>query len=460
VSDRSVLVLGAGFVAGPVVRYLLEKTGARVRIASLEGAEELAAGHERAEAVPLDAGDEPRIEELARDADLVVSLLPPPFHPRVARIAVRLGKPMVTTSYVGDEMRALDEEARGAGVILINEVGVDPGLDHMTALRTLDRIRAEGGRVVSFRSHCGGLPSAEANDNPLGYKFSWAPRGVLTAARRPARYLLDGAEIPVPGDDILGDVRPLDLGEDGVYESYPNGDAMGYVPLYGLEDAHTVYRGTLRYPGHCRAWKAMVDLGLLDEGEREVAGKTWAGLVRDLAGLVADAPVREGVAARLGLEVSEDPLVRMAWLGLFDETPVPAERRRAAGPPRRSHARAHGIRGGGARPHRDAPRVRVPARGGGDGRIGRHLDDDRARRARRRQRDGAHGGSAGGGGVPDGARGACRRAGGADPRRGIALRADPRGARGAGDHLPGAAGVDGGTARAGRPGTGGKVRRD
>jgi saccharopine dehydrogenase (NADP+, L-glutamate forming) len=326
VSDRSVLVLGAGFVAGPVVRYLLEKTGARVRIASLEGAEELAAGHERAEAVPLDAGDEPRIEELARDADLVVSLLPPPFHPRVARIAVRLGKPMVTTSYVGDEMRALDEEARGAGVILINEVGVDPGLDHMTALRTLDRIRAEGGRVVSFRSHCGGLPSAEANDNPLGYKFSWAPRGVLTAARRPARYLLDGAEIPVPGDDILGDVRPLDLGEDGVYESYPNGDAMGYVPLYGLEDAHTVYRGTLRYPGHCRAWKAMVDLGLLDEGEREVAGKTWAGLVRDLAGLVADAPVREGVAARLGLEVSEDPLVRMAWLGLFDETPVPAER--------------------------------------------------------------------------------------------------------------------------------------
>jgi saccharopine dehydrogenase-like NADP-dependent oxidoreductase len=305
---------------------MLDRPDVRVRVASLEGAEELVAGHENAEAVPLNADDEANLGALIEDADLAVSLLPPPFHPRVARLCIRHRTPMVTTSYVGDEMKALDGEAKKAGVIILNETGVDPGLDHMTALRTIHRVTREGGRIESFRSHCGGLPAPEANDNPLGYKFSWAPRGVLVAALRPARYLLDGEEIPVPDGGLFGHSSPLDLKNDGIYESYPNGNALNYIPIYGLESAHTVYRGTLRYPGHCHAWQALLDLEILDETERDVTGLTWSGLMRDLAGVSPDAPARAAVAAHLGLGENNDAIERLAWLGLFDDDPLGVDR--------------------------------------------------------------------------------------------------------------------------------------
>jgi saccharopine dehydrogenase (NADP+, L-glutamate forming)/spermidine synthase len=244
----------------------------------------------------------------------------------VASLAVRHGVPLVTTSYVGDAMRALDAPAREAGVPLVNEVGVDPGLDHMTALRTMNRVRADGGRIASFRSHCGGLPDAEANDNPFGYKFSWAPRGVLVAATRPARYRWAGEEVVVPGGTLFEHVRPLDLGEDGTFETYPNADAIAYGALYGIEDAETIYRGTLRYPGHGRAWTVIVDLGLLDEVERDLSGLTWAGLIREGVGLATTADVRDGLAAHYGMAPDDDPIARLDWLGVLEDEPIGVER--------------------------------------------------------------------------------------------------------------------------------------
>ncbi|MHC5080715.1 MAG: saccharopine dehydrogenase C-terminal domain-containing protein, partial [Planctomycetota bacterium] len=205
---QSILVLGAGLVARPLVRYLLDE-GFTLRVASrtLSKAEALIAGHGGGEALPVDIQDSGRLEDLVREADIVISLLPAAFHVEVAKRCLRHGKHMVTTSYVSPAMRALDAEAKEKGLLLLNEIGVDPGIDHMSAMRVIHAVENEGGRVVSFRSYCGGLPAPEANTNPLGYKFSWNPRGVLLAATAPARYLRGGKLVETPGETLFGDMH-------------------------------------------------------------------------------------------------------------------------------------------------------------------------------------------------------------------------------------------------------------
>ena len=188
---KKVLVLGAGMVAGAHVRYLLEQPEFRVTVASrsADKAERIVKGHPRGEARAVDIADECALEALIAEHDLSVSLLPWAYHPVVARYCVKHGKHMVTTSYVKEEMARLDHDARAAGVLLLNEMGVDPGIDHMTAMRVILKVQAEGGRIASFTSWCGGLPAPEANDNPFGYKFSWSPRGVLLAGKNPALFM-------------------------------------------------------------------------------------------------------------------------------------------------------------------------------------------------------------------------------------------------------------------------------
>jgi saccharopine dehydrogenase (NADP+, L-glutamate forming) len=193
---KNVLVLGAGFVAGPLVRFFLEKANIRVSVADIEPdkAAALAGSHPRGRAFALDLKNENALKGEIAAADVVASLVPYVFHPVVARVCLSQKKPMVTTSYVSEAMKALDAEAKQAGIALVNEVGLDPGIDHMEAMRVIDEIRSRSGRVLDFRSYCGGLPAPEANTNPFGYKFSWSPRGVLLAGKNEARYLKEGRE--------------------------------------------------------------------------------------------------------------------------------------------------------------------------------------------------------------------------------------------------------------------------
>ena len=172
---KKVLILGAGLVAGPAVRYLLEKTQQEVWVADQDvgKAKALVAGHPRGQSLELDAGDTERLSQSVAKAHIVVSLLPWSLHARIAALCLEHKKHLVTASYVKDEMRALDKEARDKGLLFLNETGVDPGLDHMSAMRVIDGVKREGGRIISFYSYCGGLPALEANNNPLGYKFSW-----------------------------------------------------------------------------------------------------------------------------------------------------------------------------------------------------------------------------------------------------------------------------------------------
>ena len=194
---KTVLVLGAGLVTRPLVRYLLDGPGYTVVVASRTAskAEALIDGHPQGIARALNAENVEVLRAMISEADLAISLLPYTYHVQVAELCIETGTDMVTTSYVSPAMRALDGRARAANIIILNEIGVDPGIDHMSAMKIIHHVQQNGGEITSFRSWCGGLPAPEANTNPFGYKFSWSPRGVLLAGRNAAHYLEDGEEI-------------------------------------------------------------------------------------------------------------------------------------------------------------------------------------------------------------------------------------------------------------------------
>jgi saccharopine dehydrogenase-like NADP-dependent oxidoreductase len=319
---KKVLVLGAGMVAGPLVQYLLEK-GHQVTVASrtVSKAEKHVGGHPNGKALELLATDREGTDRHIAGSDIAISLLPPDHHVQVAEMCLQHGKHMATTSYVSEEMRALDAPARERGVVILNEFGVDPGTDHMSAMRVFDDVAGRGGRITSFRSYCGGLPAPDANTNPWGYKFSWSPKGVLLAGRNAARYLQNGDVVDIAGPDLFDHHWDMPgIPDAEALEAYPNRDSMPYKDLYGLDHAATVFRGTLRYPGWCTTLKLVADLGLLEE--KPLTGGTWAALMRSLVGGSGD--LRQDTAARCGIAVDSDPMSRFDWLGLFADEALPA----------------------------------------------------------------------------------------------------------------------------------------
>lgn len=324
---KTALVLGAGLVAKPLVRYLVDLPGVKVVVASrtVRKAEALINGHPDGAARSLNVEDTGALRAMVPEADLVISLLPYTYHVQVAQLCIEFGKDMVTTSYVSPAMRALDERAKAAGITLLNEIGVDPGIDHMSAIKIIHRVQRNGGEITCFRSWCGGLPASEANTNPLGYKFSWSPRGVLLAGRNAAHYLEDGKEISIPGEELFDHHWTVKVPGIGEMEGYPNRDAMPYADIYGIPTAGTVFRGTLRNPGWCVTLKAIVDLGLLDLTEKDWQGLTFRRFLDQLIAHEGD-DVRKAAAEYLGLEIDAFILDNLEWLGLFSDEPLPLER--------------------------------------------------------------------------------------------------------------------------------------
>lgn len=322
---KQVLVLGAGAVARPAVGYLLEKEGVEVVVANRnpEKAEALVAGHPGGRAVALDAGDTPMLERAIVAADIVVSLLPWTLHSVIAELCLAHGKHMVTASYVKEEMQAMDREARDKGLIFLNEVGVDPGLDHMSAMQIIDAVHAEGGKIDSFFSYCGGLPALESNNNPLGYKFSWSPEGAMLAATNEGRYMEHGKVYEVPGDDLFKHYWLKSVPGAGVFEAYVNRDAMPYLKIYGIEDASGMYRGTLRNVGYCETWDFIKQLGLLN---RKMKFDFDEVTPREVMANIAHCPetnVRAGVAAYLKIPEYALTLKKLEWLGLLSDRKLP-----------------------------------------------------------------------------------------------------------------------------------------
>jgi saccharopine dehydrogenase-like NADP-dependent oxidoreductase len=326
---KKVVVFGAGLVVRAHVRYLLEH-GFAVTVASrtVSKAEEIIDGHPNGTPMAFDITTDPdKLAPIIGEHDLAVSLLPWQYHPQVARACLDEGRHMVTTSYVKDEMMALDKEAKEKGIILFNELGVDPGIDHMTAMRVIDRVHTEGGEITTFQSYCGGLPAPEANDNPYGYKFSWSPRGVLLAGLNNARYKRYGEVVEVPGRELFDHVWKVDVELEGVsteLEGYPNRDSMPYEEVYGIHPRDVMFRGTLRNPGWCRSMKQVARLGWLGtDAMNGLAGKNYADLTARLAGADDTIDLKNKVAAHLGIDADGPEIARMVWLGLFGSDPLP-----------------------------------------------------------------------------------------------------------------------------------------
>ena len=261
------------------------------------------------------------------ESDLTVSLLPYIYHVKVAKFCIKHKKQMVTTSYVSDAMKAFDKKAKDARILILSECGLDPGIDHMSAMRIIHAVEGRGGKVVSFRSTTGALPSHEANNNPFGYKFSWAPRGVLLASKNPSKWLQDGKIVSYPSEQLFENYTIQDVLGVGSFENYPNRDSVPYKDIYGLKDAHTVYRGTFRMTGWCETMREIVALGWLsEEPVKGFSGKTYGDLTRYLIGASTKSDIIKATAKYLGLETYSSVIKRLEWLGLFSDEPLPEDR--------------------------------------------------------------------------------------------------------------------------------------
>jgi len=324
---KKVLILGAGLVAKPLVRYLLNQPDFRVEVASrtVAKAEKLVEGHPRGVAKELNLKSDEALEKEVAAADIAISLVPYAFHPKVAELCIAHKKHMVTTSYVSEAMKKLDGAARQAGIVILNELGLDPGIDHLEAMRVIHEIHDRGGKVKSFVSFCGGLPAPEANTNPYGYKFSWSPVGVLLAGKNSAEYLMEGEKVFIPLEKLFESYSLRTIEGLGVFEGYPNRNSVQYIKMYGIPEAGTMLRGTLRYLGWCETIRTMVRLGLLDQEEKDWTGLTFAGFMRMIMGTKAK-DLKKAVSDRLGLHPGLAIFRRLEWLGLFSDEPLPLKK--------------------------------------------------------------------------------------------------------------------------------------
>ncbi len=327
--SKKVTIFGAGLVSKPLVDYLAEHNY-EIVLADiiLEKAEKLAKPYSNVTAVQIDGSNSDSLDEYIIGRDIVVSILPAFMHPVVAEKCIKHKVNMATASYISPAMRAMHDQAVENGITILNEIGVDPGIDHMSAMKIFHEVEEKGGKIVSFMSYCGGLPAPEANTNPLGYKFSWAPKGVLSAASNNAKYLRDGDVVEVEGKNLFSHYWLVDVPGFGTLEAYPNRDSLSYIDLYDLKHVKTMYRGTFRNISHCDLWYVFGQLGFFSE---EVIHDNLTGTVRDFIAekilkLDNSDNLENILAEKLSLNPQGIVLKKMGWLGFFDETPIPIKK--------------------------------------------------------------------------------------------------------------------------------------
>ncbi|MBI2258449.1 MAG: saccharopine dehydrogenase NADP-binding domain-containing protein [Flavobacteriia bacterium] len=265
---KNILILGAGLSSSSLIRYLLqhsENLNIKIRIVdqNLENIFVKTNQHPRSEALVFDALDkEKRLFEIEK-ADIVISMLPAKYHVEVAKDCLEKNKHLITPSYVTNEMKALSIEAEKKGLIFLNEIGVDPGIDHMSACKIMDNVKEKGGRILEFKSYCGGLIAPISDDNPWHYKFTWNPRNVVIAGfNSTSRYVENNEFKYIPYHRLFTQVEEINIPEYGAFEAYANRDSLSYQKVYDLENSPTLLRGTLRKKGFCEAWNIFVQLGM------------------------------------------------------------------------------------------------------------------------------------------------------------------------------------------------------
>ena len=340
---HKILILGSGLVAKPIIQYLLSENHQVTVASNTTGrSDAMIAGKPNGTSVFWEAGDVDSLDRMIAAHDIVVSLLPYIFHVTVAKHCVARQKNMVTTSYVKPEMYALNEGAKAAGIIILNEMGLDPGIDHMSAMRIIDKVHEKGGAILEFYSICGALPAPEAATNPFKYKFSWSPKGVVLAGNNDAVFLRDGKIVEIATRDLFKNPFHVNFPGVGELEVYPNRDSLAYREIYGIPEARSMFRGTFRYQGWCETLDAIKQLNLISADKIDMTGMTFAGMVfnqieqldklRNTTPLhnapgysstsahqpVSPQSVRQQAANFLGIPEDSHAITTMGWLGLFD----------------------------------------------------------------------------------------------------------------------------------------------
>lgn len=268
---RNILIIGAGRSASSLIKYLLEKSeqeNLHLTIAdlSLDLARQKTNHHKNATAIALNIADEDQRKSEIKKATIVISMLPAHLHIEVAKDCIIFKKHLVTASYINDAMQALDADAKANNLVFMNEIGLDPGIDHMSAMKIIDEIRAKGGKMILFESFCGGLVAPESDNNLWNYKFTWAPRNVVLAGQGgAAKFIQEGTYKYIPYQKLFRRTEFLEVEGYGRFEGYANRDSLKYRSIYGLDEVLTLYRGTIRRVGFSKAWNMFVQLGMTDD---------------------------------------------------------------------------------------------------------------------------------------------------------------------------------------------------
>ena len=326
---KSILVLGAGLSASTMIKYFLDHSEENdwfVEVGDINEniAKGKTSGHPRSSTFAFDIKNKEALTGKVKVADVVISFLPARFHPVVAEMCVEQKTHMVTASYVSKEMKALDQAAKDAGIAMLNELGVDPGIDHMSAMRVVDNIREKGGVLEGFYSSTGGLVAPESDTNPWNYKFTWNPRNVVLAGQGTATFIRNGKYKYIPYTKLFDRLIYTSVPGVGDFEIYPNRDSLKYRETYDLKDIPTMYRGTMRRPGFCEAWNVFVQLGMTDDTVNlENADKmTWREFTNMFLRYDPVAPVEEKLVNYLGLDPDGEVMKKLTWLGIFEEKPL------------------------------------------------------------------------------------------------------------------------------------------
>ncbi len=324
---KNILLLGAGRSASYLINFLSEesvKNKWKVFVADAHVEHILKYNSSHLSVVKADLNDDQKRDDLIKWSDVVISLLPPSMHILAAKTCLAFGKHLLTASYCAKEIAELDTVARKKNVTIITELGLDPGLDHMSAIEMIDKIKKDGGKIISFKSFCGGLVDTGSDNNPWHYKFTWNPRNVVLAGQGgTAKYLENGKMKYVPYHQLFRNTLKINIGEEGEFEMYPNRDSISYMTKYGLEDTETFIRGTLRRPPFCICWDALVQLGLTDDSF-EIEDLSTTTFVEFLQSFLVNTSgtTEERLTTFLGIDAQHEIYKNIEWLGLLSDKKI------------------------------------------------------------------------------------------------------------------------------------------
>ncbi len=321
---KKILLLGAGRSSYSLIQYLLSNASKEnwhitVGDFSVKLAQEKIGNHPQGVAIQFDINNSESADNEISKADIVISLLPPNLHFKAAQSCLKFGKHLLTASYISPEIKKLEEEVKAKGLLFLNEIGLDPGIDHLSAMQIIDRLKAENAKISAFRSYTGGLVAPEYDNNPWNYKFTWNPRNVVLAGQGTAKYIINGQYKYVPYHRLFKHLEEITIENYGVFEGYPNRDSLAYREAYSIANIPTLLRGTLRKKGYCQSWDAFVQLGMTDDGYalENSENMTYREFTNSFLQYSQVHLVEEKLAHLLGIKTDDALIKKIAWLGLL-----------------------------------------------------------------------------------------------------------------------------------------------